>query len=119
MKVLGCRLGNIRQLFLIESGAIGLIGGLVGVVVSFLLSLLLNNLTMLLAMLGISGNIDIAAFFGLSGLSDMMPGMQLSVIPMWLVVLALAFATVVGLLSGIAPANRAVKISSLEAIRHE
>ncbi len=119
MKVLGCKLGNIRQLFLIESGAIGLIGGLVGVAVSFLLSLLLNNLTTLLAMLGISGNIDIAAFFGLSGLSDMMPGMQLSVIPLWLVVLALAFATVVGLLSGIAPANRAVKISSLEAIRHE
>ena len=33
--------------------------------------------------------------------------------------LALAFATLVGLLSGIMPAGRAVKISALEAIRHE
>ena len=36
-----------------------------------------------------------------------------------LLLVALCFATVVGLLSGIAPANRAVKISALEAIRHE
>ena len=32
---------------------------------------------------------------------------------------ALVFATVIGILSGIAPANRAVRISALEAIRHE
>ena len=43
----------------------------------------------------------------------------LTVIPLWLILLALLFATVVGVLSGIAPANRAVKISALEAIRHE
>ncbi|MDR1815656.1 MAG: FtsX-like permease family protein, partial [Clostridiales Family XIII bacterium] len=119
MKVLGCKLDNIRQMFLIESGAIGFVGGLVGVALSFLLSLLLNNMTTLLAMLGVDTNIDIASAFGLSGLSDMMPGMKLSVIPPWLVALALVFATAVGLLSGIAPANRAVRISSLEAIRHE
>lgn len=119
MKVLGCKLGNIRQLFLIESGAIGLIGGIVGVVVSYILSLLLNHLPDIMLALGIEGNVDIAGIFGLTGLTDMMPDMQLSVIPVWLVILALAFATGVGLLSGIAPANRAVKISSLEAIRHE
>lgn len=119
MKVLGCKLGNIRQLFLIESGAIGLIGGFVGVGVSFVLSFLLNNLANILAALGIEGKVDVAGFFGLSGLSEMMPGMKMSIIPPWLIILALAFSTVVGLLSGIAPANRAVKISSLEAIRHE
>ncbi|MDL2324449.1 ABC transporter permease [Ruminococcaceae bacterium OttesenSCG-928-A16] len=119
MKVLGCKLSNIRTVFLIESGAIGLIGGVVGVVISLLLSMLLNNLATWLAMLGIDSSIDIAAIFGLSGFSQMMPGMQMSVIPLWLIVLALVFATLVGLLSGIAPANRAVKISSLEAIRHE
>ena len=40
-------------------------------------------------------------------------------IPPWLILAALAFATGIGILSGIAPANRAVKISALEAIRHE
>ncbi|NLW77830.1 MAG: FtsX-like permease family protein [Ruminococcaceae bacterium] len=119
MKVLGCKLGNIREMFLIESGAIGLVGGLLGVVLSYLLSLLLNYLPQIMTFLGIEGNIDIAGMFGLSYMSQMMPDMQLSIIPIWLVVVALVFATVVGLLSGIAPANRAVKISSLEAIRHE
>ena len=43
----------------------------------------------------------------------------MSIIPLWLVGVALVFATVIGILSGIAPANRAVRISALEAIRHE
>ena len=49
----------------------------------------------------------------------MMATSQSSIIPPWLVLLAIAFATLVGLLSGVVPANRAVKISALEAIRHE
>ncbi len=119
MKVLGCKLPNIRQMFLIESGAIGLLGGLVGVAVSLLLSVTLNYLPTILAMLGIEGSFDVASLFGMGGIAQSMPGMKLSVIPVWLVLLALLFATVVGVLSGIAPAGRAVKISSLEAIRHE
>ncbi len=119
MKVLGCRLRDIRQMFLIESGAIGLIGGIIGIAVSFLLSLLLNYLPMLLALMGVQGSFSFAGLFGLDYLSEAMPNAQLSIIPPWLVLLALVFATAVGLLSGIAPANHAMKISSLEAIRHE
>jgi ABC-type antimicrobial peptide transport system permease subunit len=44
MKVLGCEIKNIRRMFLIEAGAIGLIGGIAGVAVSVTISLLLNNL---------------------------------------------------------------------------
>ena len=36
-----------------------------------------------------------------------------------MVVVPLVFATLVGLVSGILPANNAVKISALEAIRHD
>ena len=46
-------------------------------------------------------------------------GGQISIIPLWLVLAALAFSTLVGLVSGVVPANRAVKISALEAIRRE
>ena len=46
-------------------------------------------------------------------------GSAVSVVPPWLVLLALAFATVIGLVAGILPAARATKISALEAIRHE
>jgi len=119
MKVLGCRLRDIRSMFLIESGCIGFIGGAVGVGVSLLFGFLLNHLTTILDFLGIQASIDLAGFFGLGGLANQMPGMSLSVIPPWLIVLALVFATAVGLLSGISPANRAMRISSLEAIRHE
>ena len=44
---------------------------------------------------------------------------QVSLIPPWLVVAAILFATLIGLVSGILPANRAMKISALEAIKHE
>ena len=36
-----------------------------------------------------------------------------------LAIMILGFAVVVGLLSGIVPASRAVRISALEAIRHD
>ena len=42
MKVLGCKLGKIRQMFLLEAGMIGFVGGLVGILVSYLLSFVLN-----------------------------------------------------------------------------
>ena len=104
MKVLGCKLGKIRQMFLLEAGMIGFVGGLVGILVSYLLSFVLN-------------------YFGpmLQGAIMMLPmyGSKMSVIPFWLAGLGLFFSTAIGVVSGIMPANRAVKISALEAIRHE
>ena len=61
-------------------------------------------------------NLDVGSLFGMGGMGGVG---NISDVPLWLLLVALAFATVVGLLSGIAPANRAVKISALEAIRHE
>ena len=129
MKVLGCRVGKIREMFLIESGAIGFIGGVIGVLLSLLLSFVLNHLTVWLgvisgwlASIGIMWDVssfDLGGLLNMSSYGSMGTGSQLSIIPVWLIFAALAFATVVGLLSGIAPANRAVKISALEAIRHE
>ena len=124
MKVLGCELRNIRRMFLIESGFIGFIGGVVGAILSLLVGLVLNNLTllaslvmMLLQSMGINVYFDITSL--LSGGGMYTGSTVISIIPPWLIAAALAFATVIGVLSGIAPANRAVKISALEAIRHE
>lgn len=115
MKVLGCEIGNIRTMFLIESGFIGFIGGVVGAVFSLGISFVLNNLSAILAFFG--QNVDLSGLMGNMYYYDSTA--KLSIVPPWLVLAALAFATVIGLLSGIAPANRAVKISALEAIRHE
>lgn len=84
---------------------IGLSGGLLGVLLSYGLSVLMNNFGPLLQ----------------QSLGNVLPmyGSKMSVIPPWLALLGIVFATVIGILSGIMPANRAVKISALEAIRHE
>ena len=121
MKVLGCELGHIRAMFLVESGAIGFLGGAIGVLFSLLISFILNHLTLILALFGSSA--DLSGLLGsigggMGGMGGMGTG-SISIVPFWLVLLALAFATLVGLLSGIMPAGRAVKISALEAIRHE
>ena len=102
MKALGCYVKDIRRMFLFEAGAIGFSGGLIGLLLSYAISGLLNML-------------------GSGGMSSMMgdgtAATKLSIIPIWLALLALFFSTMIGLIAGYAPARRAVKISALEAIR--
>ena len=99
IKVLGCSLKNIREMFLIEAASIGLIGGVAGMVLSYILSAIINFLTGHGAAMGIEGN--------------------LSYIPIWLVLVAIAFATLIGTLAGFFPALRAMKLSPLAAIKTE
>jgi len=98
MKVIGCSLKNIRQLFLIEAGFIGFLGGVAGNLLSALISGVINMFVSGDSM-GFSGNI--------------------SYIPVWLVMLSMAFAVLVGMLAGYFPAVRAMKLSPLAAIRNE
>ena len=110
MKVLGCELGSIRTMFLLESSTIGFIGGLIGVAFSLLASFVLNNLSTILAAFGQGGG-----YYYMDGGGSA----AISIIPPWLMLAALVFATLVGLVAGILPANKAVRISALEAIRHD
>ncbi|MCI8624627.1 MAG: ABC transporter permease [Provencibacterium sp.] len=112
MKVLGCVVGNIRTIFLMEAGCIGLLGGVLGIGISYGISFMLN---VILNKASGDGGMMMGGMYGWS-----MGGMtQYSIIPSWLVAGALAFAVCIGLASGFYPANRAVKISALEAIKHE
>ena len=104
MKVLGCELGNIRTMFLLESSTIGFIGGLIGLGISLIASFVLNNLSTLGQGLDLSGLMGGGYYMGGGGGT-------ISIIPPWLML--------AGLVAGILPANKAVKISALEAIRHE
>jgi ABC-type antimicrobial peptide transport system permease subunit len=112
MKVLGCELGNIRTMFLLESSTIGFIGGLIGLGISLIASFVLNNLSTLGQGLDLSGLMGGGYYMGGGGGT-------ISIIPPWLMLAALVFATLVGLVAGILPANKAVRISALEAIRHD
>ncbi|HMR49507.1 MAG TPA: ABC transporter permease [Arachnia sp.] len=97
MKVLGASLSDIRGMFIVESALLGMLGGLAGLVFSLGLSALVN------------------ATFG----AQMGEGARLSVIPLWLMVGSVAFSTTIGTLAGLAPAQRAVRLSALDAIRSQ
>ena len=56
MKVLGCKVANIREVFLMEAGLIGFCGGLAGVGVSLAISKLLNYLATNGSLNGENGN---------------------------------------------------------------
>ncbi len=98
MKVIGCGLKNIRQLFLLEAAFIGLAGGIIGNILSLTMSLVINMFVSGGSM-GISGN--------------------LSFVPVWLLLVSTGFAVLVGTAAGYFPARRAMSLSPLEAIRSQ
>ena len=103
LKVLGCAMGNIRTLFLMEAAFIGFIGGLVGIILSYGISVLINQF---------AGKLMGDYYY-------MGADSSISYIPSWLVLAALGFAVMIGIVSGFIPALRAMKLSPLAAIRNE
>ena len=99
IKVLGCSLRNIKQMFLLEAAFIGFIGGLIGNVLSYLLSFVINAVVAGSGALGMEGNI--------------------SYIPFWLAAASMIFAVFVGMAAGYFPALRAMRLSPLAAIHNE
>lgn len=96
MKVIGCDMRDIRSLFLMEAGFIGLIGGTVGLLFSLLISFIINRIV-----------------------NGMGMEMTLSYIPPWLGASSVVFAVLIGMLAGLFPALRAMRLSPLAAIRNE
>lgn len=87
---------------------IGLMGGFIGCIISYLVSFAMN-------MAAVGGSV-LSDELGMMGGSE---AGRLSIIPPWLAVFAILFSVVIGLGSGFYPANKAVRISALEAIRNE
>ncbi len=111
MKALGATNRDVMSIFLGEAGSIGFLGGVVG------------------ALCGLGAGVVIN-LFAASALSNPTPGMPVSVLPgggtgaiihtpLWLIPFAVAFATGVGLVSGVYPALRAAALDPLRALRYE
>lgn len=105
MKVLGCKVADIRKLFLFEAGMIGLMGGVVGIGLSYIASWAINKYG------GVLFESLMSTGLGTGGES------AFSVIPFWLPLFGAAFAMLVGLLSGFFPAVKATRISAIEAMK--
>lgn len=106
MKVIGSSIRDIKRLFLFESASIGLLGGILGVILSFGISSIVNVIA------GGAGS-----FMGEMSMEQTKT--SISIIPVWLSLLALVFTAFIGLVSGYLPARKAMKLSALEAIKTE
>jgi ABC-type lipoprotein release transport system permease subunit len=102
LKAMGASRGEIRRMFMLEAGFIGMIGGVVGLLIGWLLGLGLNQA------------IEIISRFR----EQPVHGKFFLVTPL-LAAGVIAFATFIGLVAGLLPAQRAAKLDPLEALRHE
>ncbi|MCA9983932.1 MAG: ATP-binding cassette domain-containing protein [Anaerolineales bacterium] len=102
LKALGASAREIRRLFTIEAGMIGFLGGIVGLILGTLLGRLVD-------WIGHRYLIN----EGVTGVGD------LSIVPWWLALGAIAFATFIGLLAGLYPAARAARLDPVTSLRHE
>ena len=100
IKVLGCDLRTIRNMFLLESGFIGFMGGVIGVAISYGIGFIMNH------------------FLGIGQIMTGQAG-DISRIPLWLASAAVVFAIFVGMAAGFFPSLRAMHLSPLAAIRNE
>ncbi len=100
-KALGADDRDIKQLFFAEAGIMGLVGGALGLALGWLIGRALT----------FGANI----FLHLRHL----PSVQLSVIPLWLILFAIVFSVLVSLAAGLYPASRAARLDPVKALRYE
>jgi len=101
MKVLGANLKQIRNMFIVESALLGLLGGLLGILLSHWV------------VWGI--NILVIRFGDQPSGSDP----EILFISWWILPLGLFFALLTGVMSGIFPAIRASRTDALTAIKRD
>ena len=101
LRSLGAEEGDIRRLFLVESGLIGLIGSGFGVLLGWIVARIGSRIAQeLMARQGVDP-FDVFAT------------------PLWLVVTAIGFGTLVSVAAGALPAARAARVDPVRALRNE
>jgi putative ABC transport system permease protein len=101
LKALGAADRDVKQLFFVEAGVMGLFGGALGVVFGWFIGRALTWGT----------NVYLHR--------QNLPSAHVFSVPWWLVLGAIAFAVIVSLIAGLYPASRAAKLNPVEALRYE
>jgi len=101
LKALGAADSDVQQLFFVEAGVMGFLGGTLGVSFGWLL--------------GRAITFGTNVYLKRQNLNPI----ELSSVPWWLVILALLFAVLVSLGAGLYPASRAAKLNPVDALRYE
>lgn len=105
MKAIGAHPKKIKQIFLLESSYIGLLGVFIGIVASYIISAIANiGLTMI-----VEGIFE----------EQLPEGFRFSSIPLSLVVITVIICLTVTVISGSKPAKKATQVDVLQALRRE
>ncbi len=101
MKAVGASDGDVKLIFFVEAGAMGLLGGALGVLMGWLIGRVINfGAHSYLSRQGV----DLPDFWYVS---------------LWLIGLAIGFSILVSLGAGLYPASRAARLDPVEALRHD
>jgi ABC-type lipoprotein export system ATPase subunit/ABC-type lipoprotein release transport system permease subunit len=101
LKAVGASSKEVRRMFTADAMLLGIIGGFFGVIFGTLLGRLVDWI----------GHQYLAGE-GVTGIG------QMSVVPLWLAIGALVFASLIGVLGGLYPAARAARLDPVAALRH-
>lgn len=101
LKSLGAGDGQIRKLFVIEAGCIGLLGSLFGIPLGWGVTQIINAVLFSTLFKEVQDEITIFSF------------------PWYLIAGAIAFSVLFSILAGVYPAMRASRIDPVKALRHE
>jgi len=101
LKALGAADSDVQQLFFVEAGVMGAIGGIFGVLFGWLL--------------GRAITFGTNFYLHRQNLNPI----ELTAVPWWLILFALAIAILVSLAAGLYPASRAAKLNPVDALRYE
>jgi putative ABC transport system permease protein len=101
MKAIGASDQDVRKIFLVEAGLIGLMGGVFGILLGWVVGRIIN----------------VGANYYLQRQGA--PPANLFLIPWWLVAGGIGFALLVSLVAGHFPASRAARLDPIRALRHD
>ena len=101
MKAIGASDGDVQNIFFVEAGAMGLLGGALGAALGWMIGRVIN----------LGTNIYLER-------QSIKPE-NFWYVPWWLVATAIGFSIIVSLMAGLYPAARAARLDPVKALRHE
>jgi putative ABC transport system permease protein len=101
MKAVGATDGDVKKIFLFESGAIGFLGGILGLALGWLVSMLINQIVNYFMVKQGAPHMDYFSF------------------RWWLCLGAIVFSILISLTAGVYPTMRAARVDPVVALRHD